>query len=507
MQSLNIFNTFRVRLLLVLALLLVATLGVQFFLNRRAEQRVARTIAEQEQALAAGISLALQSFSTTARMKDLDTGAKFLTSERAAGRITNILIVRDEGSVPGRLDGDDPIDDSLDKTYNPEQLEDGTERDIKLAQVALPRLINPEEAAAGRQLVSGEPRAFAIPAQTSKGRYYIVVALGAGQMTTHEPAWRDISPLLPTLSVLLVATLITVLLVWQFTRPIQELSAAARRVARGDFDFRVHAARRSDEMGALARVFDEMIARLGRMRELEAQLHQAERSAVVGRLASAIAHEVRNPLNYINLTLDHLRTAFAPQEPDKRALVDRLTDQLKAEVQRINVRISEFLSYSRPARLEPRPLDLRALVDDALRIVEPQARECGIEMRVEQQTDVPAVQGDPQSLRSLFTNLIINGVQAMEGDGVGGRLTITLAPAEGTRVRVEVSDTGRGIAAEDISQVFEPYFSTKETGTGLGLAIVKKAVDDHGGTITVRSKQDEGTTFTITLPTERRDEG
>src|SRR5437762_5503308 len=109
MQSLNIFNTFRVRLLLVLALLLVATLGVQFILNRRAEQRVARTIAEQEQALAAGISLALQSFSTTARMKDLDTGGKFLTSERQAGRITNILIVRDEGSGPGRLDGDAPI--------------------------------------------------------------------------------------------------------------------------------------------------------------------------------------------------------------------------------------------------------------------------------------------------------------------------------------------------------------------------------------------------------------
>src|SRR5205823_1102293 len=140
------------------------------------------------------------------------------------------------------------------------------------------------------------------------------------------------------------------------------------------------------------------------------------------------------PLNYINLTLDHLRTALAPQEPAKRALVDRLTDQLKAEVQRINVRISEFLSYSRPARLEPRPLNLRALVDDALRLVEPQA-------------------------------------------------------------------------AEDISQVFEPYFSTKDTGTGLGLAIVKKAVDDHGGTITVHSKQGEGTTFTITLPTERRDEG
>ncbi len=506
MQSLNLFNSFRVRLLLVLALLLVATLGVQFFLNRRAEQRVARTIAEQEQSLAAGISLALQSFSTTERLKDLDVGGKFLQSERAAGRVTNVLIVKDEGgSVAGRLDGDDPIEDSLDKAYNPERLDDGTDRYVKLGQIALPRLVNPEEATGGLP-VTGEPRAFVISAQTSEGRRYVIVALGAGELAAHKPAWRDISPLLPTLSVLLAATLVTVLLVWRFTRPIQELSAAARRVARGDFDFSVPAARRSDEMGALARVFNEMIARLGRMRELEAKLHQAERSAVVGRLASAIAHEVRNPLNYINLTLDHLRTALAPREPDKRALVDRLTDQLKAEVQRINVRISEFLSYSRPARLEPRPVDLRALVEDALRIVEPQTAEAGIETRVEERGALPRMHGDPESLRSLFTNLIINGVQAMEGDGAGGRLLVTLAPAEGTRVRAEVSDTGRGIAAEDISQVFEPYFSTKETGTGLGLAIVKKAVDDHGGTITVHSKPGEGTTFTITLPTGN-DEG
>ncbi|HEX8179872.1 MAG TPA: ATP-binding protein [Pyrinomonadaceae bacterium] len=505
MQALNLFNSFRVRLLLVLALLLVATLSVQFFLNRRAEQRVARRIAEQEQSLAAGISLALQSFSVQARLKDLDQGGKFLQSERQARRVTNVLSVRDEGSVPGQLDGDDIIDDSLDPAYNPERLDDGTDRYVKLSQVPLPRLVSPEQPTSDRP-VAGQSRAFVISAQTSKGRFYIIVALGTGQMAGNGSPWRALRPLLPTLSVLLVATLVTIFLVWRFTQPIRDLSHAAQRVAAGDFDFRVPAAERSDEMGALARVFNEMIARLGRMRELEGQLHQAERSAVVGRLASAIAHEVRNPLNYINLTLDHLRSALAPKEPDKRAIVDRLTDQLKVEVQRINVRISEFLSYSRPARLELRPLDLRAIVNDALRLVEAQAAERNIETRVEQASDLAAVHGDPESLRSLFTNLIINGVQAMEGNGAGGRLTVALANEAPGRVRVEITDTGRGIAADDISQVFEPYFSTKDTGTGLGLAIAKKAVDDHGGTITVRSKQGAGTTFTITLPTEERSE-
>jgi len=106
---------------------------------------------------------------------------------------------------------------------------------------------------------------------------------------------------------------------------------------------------------------------------------------------------------------------------------------------------------------------------------------------------------DPDSLHSALTNLIINGLQAM--DGSGGKIAVALSSEdEGRRVRIEVTDTGRGIAPEDISKVFEPYYSTKETGTGLGLAIVKKAVEDHHGTITVKSKVGDGTTFTITLP-------
>jgi two-component system sensor histidine kinase HydH len=103
-------------------------------------------------------------------------------------------------------------------------------------------------------------------------------------------------------------------------------------------------------------------------------------------------------------------------------------------------------------------------------------------------------------LRSVFTNLLINSVEAI--DGGGGSVGIRLSAETAKRVRVEVTDTGRGIAAEDIAKIFEPYYSTKETGTGLGLAIVKKAIDDHGGSISVTSKQGSGTTFTIILPTE-----
>jgi signal transduction histidine kinase len=248
-----------------------------------------------------------------------------------------------------------------------------------------------------------------------------------------------------------------------------------------------------------------MIARVGRLRELELQLHQVEKAAVVGRLAAAIAHEIRNPLNYINLTLDHLRSSFAPEDPVKRETFERLADQLKSEVQRINRHITDFLKYSRPSALELEPLDLRVQAEDALRVITGQAIESGIKTSLEEQGKVPLVVADKDSLRSVFTNLLINSLEAIDGEG--GSVGIRLSAEAANRVRVEVTDTGRGIDTDDIAKIFEPYYSTKDTGTGLGLAIVKKAIDDHGGSISVTSKQGSGTTFTIILPVKPEDEG
>lgn len=507
----RLFNTFRLRLLLVLAALLIATLGVQFYLNRREERRVALTIAKQEQALAAAVALALESLPRFDKyLVDIDQEHKIpLRQEHPS--VMNVLVVRDDGRV----------DDSLDPAYKPRKLADDSNHYTYISEIRLPKRVVesgghesedisrllPNSSASGSP-VAGEPRTFPIPVRTSAGVNYIIIVLGSQEGAPGSAAhWETFGPLLPTLLVMLLATLAAGVLVWRFTRPIQDLSSAARRVAAGEFNFRVPSAERSDEMGALSRVFNEMLAGLGRLRDVESRLNQAERSAVVGRLASAIAHEIRNPLNYINLSLDHLRTSLAPSDPQKRAVVEKLTAQLKSEVQRINARISEFLTYSRPAELEMQRVSLREIIDDALRIVEAQAAESNIETRIIQDAEIPRVVGDAESLRSLFTNLIINGVQAIEGAGtLGGSLTVTLAADDARRVRVEVSDTGIGIPPESISQVFEPYYSTKDTGTGLGLAIVKKAVDDHRGTITVTSKPGEGTTFTVTLPTGRNDE-
>jgi signal transduction histidine kinase len=511
MKALKLFYSFRMRMLLVLTALLIGTLGVQYLLIVNAERNRARIIAEQEKAIMAGVALGVKSITGGEYMVDIRERAKQPGQDDELSRwVTNILVVNNNGEIT----------DSL-KEYNPRlSAETGELEFVHLRDVPLPPLVNTANLAGDNsplpypttptpntgQARIRDPRSFFFPVDVrgkdnKYGRWYVVVVLGAGD-TGPRSSFRLVArSLLYTFIVMIVAIFITGFLVWRFTRPLKDLSSAARRVAAGDFAFRVPAADRRDEMGQLSARFNEMITRLGRTRELETQLHQAEQSAVVGRLASAIAHEIRNPLNYINLTLDHLRTAFAPEDQKKRETFERLAVQLKAEVARINSRISEFLNYTRPSSLELHPLDLRAAAEDALRLVEVKAAESQIETRVEDDGEVPLVLGDDETLRSVFTNLIINGMQAIDGASGGGSLTIKLsAEAEGARARIDITDTGHGIAPENISKVFEPYFSTKDTGTGLGLAIVKKAIDDHGGTIFVSSKLGTGTTFTITLP-------
>ena len=498
MSALRLFSSFRARLLFVLAALLVLTIGTQYLLNRRSASNNRRMRELQEQALIAGVSLGVKSISSKPRLVELIQRENSPLLDPQTGRVVNVVVINNEWIVSDSLDLELL---KVNGEYAQRKLED-----IK----TLPPILNLNQLPAEDRARFPEPNAsqqtgptaesHVFPVETEKGRWYVIVVLKSFRDPLSIWSNPTIRPLGYTLAVLLAATVVVAILVWQFARPIKDLSNAARRVAAGDFDFRVPAADRSDEMGQLASRFNEMIARLGHMRELEGLLHQAEQSAVVGRLASAIAHEIRNPLNYINLTLDHLRTAFAPEDEKKRETFERLAQQLKTEVARINTRISEFLNYSRPSTLELRQLDLRTVAEDALQMVEVKAAESGIETRVEQTGEVPPVLGDEEALRSIFTNLIINSLQAIDGEK--GSLTIKISSENsGHDAQLEITDTGRGIAPEDISKVFEPYFSTKDTGTGLGLAIVKKAVDDHGGTIAVRSKMGDGTTFTITLPT------
>jgi Signal transduction histidine kinase len=494
-DKMNFFNTFRGRLLIVLAILLIATLGVQYYLNLQTERQNAELRERQERALVTGIVLGVNGMQSRYRLSELisqeDQPYFDLHTNR---RIQDVTVISSDWEIY----------DSLNPDYLPVENENGETVYKKLSELTdLPPLVDAERLGADREKFpnasssesdSSLSEAHAIPIETNQGRWYVMVVLKNDKNLQARRAARS---LIYTLGILSISTLVTIFLVWRFTRPIANLSNAAREVAEGNLSVRVPDEVRTDEMGMLARRFNEMTRELEKKSEIEAKLQEAEKSAVVGRLGSAIAHEIRNPLNYINLTLDHLRAKFAPEDEGKRAAFEKLTAQLKTEVARINQQITDFLSYSRPPKLNLQPTNVAEVVEASLRIVEGEAEGLDIEINLTKDENLPEIFGDAEYLRSVFNNLFINAVQAMESSG--GKLNVTLSPEEDF-VKIEVADTGGGIPEENLTKIFEPYFSTKETGTGLGLAIVKRVIEEHRGTIEAESKPNEGAKFTVRLP-------
>jgi len=308
-----------------------------------------------------------------------------------------------------------------------------------------------------------------------------------------------VSRLIATLAVFAFGILVSLFLSSSFSRPLQDLTRATRGVAAGDLSVQVPGGG-TDEIGSLSRTFNEMVERLREKQRLEERLHFAERSTAMGRLAAAVAHEIRNPLNFINLSIDHLRGKLGPDEPDRREGFDEILGNVKSEISRLNRLVGDFLSFGKPMRLDQRPCSLDEIMREVAALVDHKARDQGIALTFESEESLPRIVADPELLKTCFLNLMINAVDAMP---VGGLLSASVkrtSDAAGDSLQVTVADTGKGMTAEEISTAFEPYFSTKDTGLGLGLALTLKIVEDHGGSITLESLPGRGTTARITLP-------
>jgi len=229
---------------------------------------------------------------------------------------------------------------------------------------------------------------------------------------------------------------------------------------------------------------------LSAIREMESRMRQADRLATVGRMAANIAHEIRNPLASLTGAIEVLTSPLTAD--DARG---RLSQIVARESERLNHIIKNFLEYARPAPLSIATFDVAAAAEEVLLLLEHRTSPGSLKVIREFAPSIPwAV--DAQQFRQILWNLCLNAVEAMPE---GGELRVSVA-VRGATLEVAVSDTGDGIAAADVSHVFEPFFSTKPEGTGLGLALVHRIVQDHGGEIDVRSSPDLGTTFTLTLP-------
>ncbi len=276
--------------------------------------------------------------------------------------------------------------------------------------------------------------------------------------------------------------------------PIEDLARAAREVARGRWDTQVEIST-PDEVGALARSFNHMTSQLAEQRE---RLVQSERVAAWRELARRLAHELKNPLFPLQLTVENMVRArqLSPSEFDE--VFKESTDTLKAEIANLKTIIGRFSDFSKMPKPELAKIDVREVLRRALTLYEPalKERDGPIALRTEIAAYPLAVFADAELLHRALSNLILNAIDAMQE---GGTLSVS-AQRAGDVVKIRISDTGKGLTPEERDRLFTPYYTTKEYGTGLGLAIVQSVVADHRGTVSVESVPDAGACFVIDLP-------
>ncbi len=291
-----------------------------------------------------------------------------------------------------------------------------------------------------------------------------------------------------------------VYLAFRFTKPIDLLVEGANKVAQGNLYVSIPEGR-TDEMGLLAHTFNQMAERLRDARELQKRLNEAEKSSLLGHFAATVAHEVRNSLNFLNLSIDQIRAKrrLADQTPNQELLAS--LGNMKDEITRLDRLVNDFLAVGRQTPPQIAPCDLRATVEQAVSLVEKQAKQQGIRIASSLPSDWPALQADAAQLKTCFLNILTNSVQAMPH---GGSIHIEgkrLPGAKGDgRLQLQFRDTGPGIPEEDRDKVFAPYFSTKATGFGLGLAITRKIIEDHNGRVYVLHQEVPGTEMVVELP-------
>ncbi|HLF83134.1 MAG TPA: HAMP domain-containing sensor histidine kinase [Blastocatellia bacterium] len=491
-EPMKLFISFRGRLMLLMTAFLLLTVVLVLGLDRWAQKRVSAEVRTQNERVKeiVGVSLGAFSESLSVALQNLNT-EEYLYNRIAPGElppdIKHIVVAEKDGKIA----------DSTDRELLNKRILVPTRA---VAQNQLGDPVGDESEFSGEQI-----NTHYLPITTAKGLYWIVIVeqrqavIDQIQDSSQRLAvqTRNLSRvrIAATTGLLSIALAVAVIVGWRFTQPIGELAEAARKVAAGQLDFHVGATRR-DELGQLSFTFNEMIDGLKAKREIEERLHQTERAAVIGRMTQAIAHDIRNPLNVLKLTLGHFAAKMKPEAERAANQFSSLVATMKDEIGRLESRVNDLLDYSRPGPVSREVFDMRALLKESLSGVSAQAEEQTVEICVDQD-DMPAfVLGDIRRLQSSISNIVVNAVQAMQG---GGTLT-TLMRRRDSFVEVTISDTGAGISEDHLSRIFEPYFSTKQTGFGLGLAVAKKVVEEHGGSISVDSRSGEGTTFTIKLP-------
>lgn len=301
----------------------------------------------------------------------------------------------------------------------------------------------------------------------------------------------------------LFALILAFMTIRRITRPLEVLVQGARKYAESDLTHRIKV-ERHDELAVLAKEFNKMAESLDKNQK---QLRRMERLAALSRFASLVSHEIRNPLNAMNINMQILRRLItqADSPPEKKV---KYLNIITSEINRMNNLVSNFLAIARPPELNLIRSDLHQILEEVILILEAQAKSLGIQIKRIYTKESLQGMFDHNQLKQVFHNILLNAFEAMPEGGMIRVTTINLNSKKDKnkikpRILIKFEDIGHGIEKGKLSDIFEFYFTTKKTGTGLGLAIAKQIVEGHRGTISIKSKEGIGTQVFIELPIER----
>jgi signal transduction histidine kinase len=340
----------------------------------------------------------------------------------------------------------------------------------------------------------------AIPLRGRKGDLLGIFLVGSSQrdLVTELAFIRSLAILVGGAGILL-GIIVSWWIAARVTRPLAQLSRTVDEVAAGNWSARA-VVRSRDEVGRLGAAFNRMTQELAEQRD---RLIQAERVAAWREVARRLAHELKNPLFPLQITVENLQRARDLDAGQFDEIFLESTGTLRAELESLKAIVARFADFAKMPHPEFEAVDLNEVARAVVRLFEPQFSTVGrpqiaTEFALEER--LPRVDADPLLLHKALENLIINALDAMPSGGV---LTVRTR-RKGENAELEISDTGTGLTSEERARLFTPYSTTKPHGTGLGLAIVQAVVTDHGGTVEVESAPGKGTTFRIVLPFEHR---
>jgi nitrogen fixation/metabolism regulation signal transduction histidine kinase len=303
--------------------------------------------------------------------------------------------------------------------------------------------------------------------------------------------------ILVTLLVFGIGIIFTIIFSRQYTRPIEKIVNAAMRVAAGDLNQNIPV-QSKDEIGKLSESFNFMVQKLRETRTLEERLREAEHLSGLGQFSRNMAHEIRNPLNFINLSIDHIAEKYKPAEIEKQEKFDNLLTGVKQEIQRLNKLVNDFLDYSRPLKLNKKRVRIDKLLEDVNDLVwaRAEAEKINIVKEYSAKTELDI---DPDLFKSCILNVVSNAFHAMGKPHGGGILSIK-TEVSGDEFILLIADNGEGVSPENLSRIFEPFFSTRQNGLGIGLPMTKRVIEEHGGRVEFSSTEGKGSEVKLILP-------